>query len=169
LSDGSADFGFSLGVLHHIPDTTGELAACVRKLKPGAPFLLYLYYRLENRPFWYRALWRATVLPRLIISRLPNVLKIAVCELIAACVYRPAARLAGRLPGLRHLPLAHYRNLSYYTMRTDALDRFGTRLEKRFSRKEMASLMQLGGLRDITFHESFPYWVAVGYKAAADS
>ena len=164
MSDQSADFGFSLGVLHHVPDTGGALTACVRKLKPGAPFLLYLYYCLENRPFWYRALWRASILPRVVISRLPHALKIGVCDLIAAGVYLPAATLARWLPDRANLPLAHYRNLSFYAMRTDALDRFGTRLEKRFSRSDIVALMNEAGLRDVSFSENLPYWVAVGYK-----
>ena len=51
LQDCSADFGFSLGVLHHIPDTQAGLTACVRELKTGGPFLVYLYYAFDNRPF----------------------------------------------------------------------------------------------------------------------
>jgi ubiquinone/menaquinone biosynthesis C-methylase UbiE len=43
LDDNSMDFGYSLGVLHHIPDTIDGIKACVRKLKEGAPFLIYLY------------------------------------------------------------------------------------------------------------------------------
>ena len=35
LADDSQDFGYSLGVLHHIPDTGRALADCVKKLKPG--------------------------------------------------------------------------------------------------------------------------------------
>lgn len=58
ISDGIFDFGYSLGVLHHVPDTDKALRDCVRTLKRGAPFLLYLYYALDNRPFWYRALWK---------------------------------------------------------------------------------------------------------------
>src|SRR5688500_15631598 len=42
LADGSQDFGYSLGVLHHTPDTEAALAKCVAKLTPGAPFLVYL-------------------------------------------------------------------------------------------------------------------------------
>ena len=72
FDDGSLDFGYSLGVLHHIPDTAAALRACIRKLKPGAPFLLYLYYRFDNRPAWYSALWRASELARRTISRLPH-------------------------------------------------------------------------------------------------
>jgi len=40
LPDGSQDFGYSIGVLHHIPDPVAGLQCCVDKLKPGAPFLL---------------------------------------------------------------------------------------------------------------------------------
>jgi SAM-dependent methyltransferase len=64
LADASLDFGYSLGVLHHMPDTTAALASCVSKLKPGAPFLLYLYYRFDNRPRWFRGLWRASDVAR---------------------------------------------------------------------------------------------------------
>ena len=71
LPEGSQDFGYSLGVLHHIPDTGRALADCVRKLKPGAPFLVYLYYRLDGRPMWFRALWRASDVGRRMIFRLP--------------------------------------------------------------------------------------------------
>jgi ubiquinone/menaquinone biosynthesis C-methylase UbiE len=54
LPDDSADFGYSLGVLHHVPDTQQGINACVKKLKSGAPFLLYLYYAFDNRPVWFR-------------------------------------------------------------------------------------------------------------------
>ena len=52
LSNESMDFGYSLGVLHHISNTQEGINECVKKLKPGAPLLLYLYYRLENKPFF---------------------------------------------------------------------------------------------------------------------
>ena len=48
-------------------------------------------------------------------------------------------------------------------MRTDALDRFGTRLEKRFTRKEIAQMMELAGLERIAFSDS-PCWCAMGYR-----
>ena len=71
LADASQDFGYSLGVLHHIPDTLAALRDCVAKLKPGAPFLVYLYYALDNRPAWFRGLWKVTDSARFAISRLP--------------------------------------------------------------------------------------------------
>src|SRR3954462_10758387 len=35
LDNASMDFGYSLGVLHHVPDTQSGMTACVKKLKPG--------------------------------------------------------------------------------------------------------------------------------------
>ncbi len=64
LADNSMDFGYSLGVLHHVPDTLGGLKSCVAKLKSGAPFLLYLYYAFDNKPSWYRALWKVSEIGR---------------------------------------------------------------------------------------------------------
>src|SRR5205807_5594292 len=60
IRDGALDFGYSLGVLHHTPDPHAALKDCVRVLRPGAPFLIYIYYALDNRPRWFRITWRVT-------------------------------------------------------------------------------------------------------------
>ncbi len=168
LPDNSMDFGYSLGVLHHVPDTAAALAACVRKLKPGAPFLVYLYYNFDNRPSWYRRIWQATDTLRRMVSRLPFPLRYSVSQIIAALVYYPLARMSLMLDkaglDVRHLPLSSYRQLSFYSMRTDALDRFGTRLEKRFSRTDIRRMMVDANLDRVVFSESAPYWCALGYK-----
>jgi SAM-dependent methyltransferase len=168
LPDDSMDFGYSLGVLHHVPDTAGGLAACVRKLRRDAPFLVYLYYAFDNRPLWFQGIWRASDVVRRIISRLLFGLKRVVCELIAAIVYWPLARLAllGEKSGMAvgNWPLSAYRHVSFYVMRNDSLDRFGTRLEQRFTRTQIELMMQKAGLNRIKFSESEPFWCAVGYK-----
>ena len=51
LKPNSQDFGYSLGVLHHVPNTKLAIKSCVKLLKPGAPLLLYIYYAFDNRPF----------------------------------------------------------------------------------------------------------------------
>ncbi len=169
LADDSMDFGYSLGVLHHVPDTAAGISSCVRKLKPGAPFLLYLYYAFDNRPPWYAALWKASNLLRKIISRCPYRLKLVVSQALALAVYYPLARVARRAEKLGmnvfNFPLAAYRHCSFYVMRTDALDRFGTRLEQRFTRSEIEGMMRSAGLTGISFSGSKPFWCAVGYKA----
>jgi ubiquinone/menaquinone biosynthesis C-methylase UbiE len=164
----SQDFGYSLGVLHHVPDTTSALRDCVRLLKPGAPFLVYLYYRFDNRPWWFVWLWRISDILRRVISVMPSKIKSVVTDLLAVLVYFPLARFAliGERLGLKvnNWPLSSYRQISFYTMRTDSRDRFGTPLEQRFTRREITEMMQNAGLTDIQFSESFPFWCAVGRK-----
>lgn len=170
LPDGSADFGYSLGVLHHVPDTRAGLRDCVLKLKPGAPFLVYLYYRFDNRPRWYAMLWRTTELARHVVSRMPKPLRYAISQILAATVYWPLARLArlGESLGLDvgSFPMSFYRDRSFYVMRTDALDRFGTQLEQRFTRAEIQEMMLGAGLTNIVFSEGAPFWCAVGRRSS---
>jgi ubiquinone/menaquinone biosynthesis C-methylase UbiE len=168
LENETLDFAFSLGVLHHVPDTIAAMTEIAAKLKPGAPFLVYLYYALDNRPWWFRAIWRSTNVMRLIISRLPARLKLIVSQTIAAAVYWPLARFAAVLNGFGYstamIPLEAYKDCSFYTMRTDAYDRFCTRLEKRFSKVQIMTMLNEAGFEKIIFSPNVPYWCAVGFK-----
>lgn len=168
--DESMDFGYSLGVLHHIPDTVAGLRSCVAKLKPGAPFLLYLYYALDGRSPLYRAIWQASDVARRRIAALPMKRRLAVSDFLAATVYWPLARGAKALEALgvdaSHVPLHYYRDKSFYVMRNDALDRFGTQLEHRYTREQIRSMMSDAGLERIEFRDGPPYWCAVGRRRA---
>jgi ubiquinone/menaquinone biosynthesis C-methylase UbiE len=168
LDNSSMDFGYSLGVLHHIPDTQAGIIECVKKLKPGAPFLLYLYYAFDNQPFWYRFLWKLSNFFRLQISKLPFNLKLFFSQCIAFLIYYPLAKISKFLDILKFnihsFPLSAYRNKSFYTMKTDALDRFGTKLESRYTKEEIKKLMSNAGLENIIFSDKIPFWVALGYK-----
>ena len=112
LQESSQDFGYSLGVLHHTPDTFEALESCAKKLKPGAPFLIYLYYSLDNKPFWYRALWRISDFFRKIISKLPFPIKFFISQLIGLIVYLPLARLSMLMEkfglNVKNFPLSDY-------------------------------------------------------------
>ena len=169
LPPNSQDFGYSLGVLHHVPDTTAAIRSCAELLKPGAPLLLYLYYAFDNRPRWFRLLWRLSNAARLLIRRLPPRPKQLVTDLIALTVYWPLSRLAflAEAAGLpvASFPLNYYRHCSFYTMRTDARDRFGTPLEQRFSRAQIRAMCSSAGLVDLRFSPRAPYWCVVGVKA----
>lgn len=168
LRPGSQDFGYSIGVLHHVPDTEAAIRSCVDLLKPGAPLLLYLYYAFDNRPWWFRTIWRISDLARWLICRLPSWLKQAVTDTVALLVYLPLAVLSRFLERMRFsvagIPLSYYRNHSLYTMRTDARDRFGTPLERRFTRAQIAAMLKSAGLVNVRFSNSVPYWCAVGFK-----
>ncbi len=168
LANGSMDFGYSLGVLHHVPDTAKGIRQCVEKLKPGAPFLIYLYYAFDFRPMWFKAMWRMSDLLRRLISHSPFPVKYVISQVIALFVYYPFARAASVLErfgkNVKNIPLTEYRHKSFYTMRNDSLDRFGTRLEKRFTKTQIETMMREAGLVRISFSEDGPYWCALGYK-----
>jgi ubiquinone/menaquinone biosynthesis C-methylase UbiE len=168
LADASMDFGYSLGVLHHVPDTQAAIASCVKKLKPGAPLLLYLYYAFDNKPLWFRTLWRASDIVRRIVSRCPLWLRYHLSQIIAAVIYWPLARFAALAERLgintSNFPLTFYKSTSFYVMRTDALDRFGTRLEQRFTKHEIEGMMKSAGLERVVFSNRMPYWCAMGFR-----
>ena len=161
--------GTPLGVFHHLPDPEEGVKSCTAKLKRGAPFLLYLYYAFDNRPVWFRILWRVSNVGRLVIARLPARLRTLIADMTAVFCYWPLARTARLLERFGYdvssFPLAFYRTLSFYTMRTDALDRFGTRVEHRFTRQQITRMMTAAGLVDIRFSDRAPYWCALGRRA----
>ena len=168
LAPASMDFGYSLGVLHHVPNTNAAIAACVSRLREGAPFLVYLYYALDGRPWWFRALFRLATALRRQISRWPHRRKLVVTNTIAVLVYLPLARAAKAAERMGRdvdgWPLSFYRDRSFYTMRNDALDRFGTRLEQRFTKQEIVDMLAAAGLVSIVFSPQPPYWCACGVK-----
>ena len=168
LPENSQDFGYSLGVLHHVPDTARAIQSCAALLKAGAPFLVYLYYAFDNRSWLFKLIWRCADLLRRLICRMPARLKHILTDLLAILIYYPLARLsllAFHLGmNVTCIPLSYYKNHSFYTMRTDSRDRFGTPLEQRFSRNQIAAMMNAVGFDNIQFSDQAPYWCVVGFK-----
>jgi hypothetical protein len=105
---------------------------------------------------------------RRLICKLPSWLKHAVTELIALVVYLPLvtfSRVLERLGfDMAGMPLSHYRKYSFYTMRTDARDRFGTPMEHRFTKGQVSEMMERAGLVSIRFSGGVPFWCVVGVK-----
>ncbi|MEI9806559.1 MAG: hypothetical protein WDO16_01045 [Bacteroidota bacterium] len=62
------------------------------------------------------------------------------------------------------LPLSIYQSQPFYIIRNDSLDRFGTKLEQRFSKKQVEEMMTKAGLYDVVVSPGMPYWHAVGTK-----
>jgi SAM-dependent methyltransferase len=167
----SFDFVCSIGVLHHIPNTFKALQACVDKVRTGGYFYTYLYYNLDNRGLLFRSLYKLSNTIRLGICKLPAKPKRFVCDALAVGVYMPfilANRLL-RFAGLpvkyrKKIPLFGYENRSFYVIRNDSLDRFGTPLEQRFTKAEIQQMLEKAGLVDIVFSNNIPFWHVVGKK-----
>jgi hypothetical protein len=62
---------------------------------------------------------------------------------------------------------ACYRDKSYYLMRTEVLDRFGIRLEKRFSKLKIKLMLKNLRFNNIYSSSKQPYWCAVGIRDEA--
>lgn len=168
LDDNYLDFAYSLGVLHHIPDPAAAIRAISKKLKKSAPFLVYMYYSFDNKPKWFRTLWKGTDYSRRVISILPFKNRYLLSQFIAFTIYWPFARMAflidkiGTLPA--SWPLSYYKDKPLYIMRNDSLDRFGTVLEQRFSRDEIKNLLEENGFENVRVSDEQPFWCACGTK-----
>lgn len=161
---GSLDVAYSLGVIDHVPDSVQALRDVRAALKPGGVFLGYLYYALENRPGWYRIVWRLSDRVRSVVSRCPETRKRLATDFAATAIYWPLARVSRLLAalgmGTSMIPLSQYADKSFYVMRNDALDRFGSPLEQRFTKAQIAGMLRDAGFDVSTFvfsdHE--PFW-----------
>ena len=160
----SLDLAMSLGVLHHIPDTRLAIKDVAGKINSGGIFLGYLYYKLENKPLYYRGIFWTSNSIRWVISRLPYALRRFIARVIASFVYFPLARTAKLLDkrgkNVSNFPLHHYANMPFVMLQNDALDRFGTRLEQRFSKKEITEMLGNAGfdLSTLKFSDVEPFW-----------
>ncbi|MEX2379418.1 MAG: hypothetical protein WD530_01645, partial [Vicingaceae bacterium] len=132
--------------------------------------LIYLYYALDNRGFLFKLTFYLTGLLRMIVSRLPAKLKQMLCDVIAVVIYLPLvcfSRLVKKTisgNGFKKIPLAYYHDKSWNIIRNDALDRFGTPLEQRFSKIEIKEMLEEAGMHNIVFSDNEPYWHVVAQK-----
>ena len=160
----SLDLAMSLGVLHHIPDTGLAIKEVSRKIKPGGLFLCYLYYNLENKPGFYKLIFKAVNTVRKVISGLPQRMKQIVTSAIAALIYWPLARLSKIIStfgmNTSNIPLHHYADMPFVMLANDALDRFGTTLEQRFSKAEITEMLRAADfdISTLKFSEIEPFW-----------
>ena len=160
----SLDLAMSLGVLHHIPDTALAIKDVSRSIKAGGVFLCYLYYNLENKPTYYKVIFKGVNVMRRVISASPQKVRRLSATVIAAIVYWPLARLSRVLSKLgrntSNLPLHHYADMPFVMLANDALDRFGTSLEQRFSKAEITEMLRAADfdLTTLKFSDSEPFW-----------
>jgi SAM-dependent methyltransferase len=170
FADETFDFAMSVGVLHHIPDTQKAMIDCAKKIKKGGYFYVYLYYNLDERGFLFKTIFRLSDFIRSFVSKFPGKIKHFVCDILAILIYMPVIFLVrffvfiGSKNFENRMPLKAFANKSFFIIRNDALDRFGTRLEKRFSKKEIIKMMQTSGLSNILIRDGIPYYHTIGQK-----
>ena len=162
------DFAYSLGVIHHLNYPNTSFRIINNKLKKNSPFLVYLYHNFENNNILYKFIWKLSEILRYFISKSNFKTKSIICDIIATIIYFPFAKLSLILSKLKfnikNIPLNYYKDMPFYVMRNDSLDRFGTIYEKRYSKNDVIKLFKSNGFYNIKISNKQPYWCAVGYK-----
>lgn len=158
--EGFADFLFSLGVLHHLPTPCLEET---RKLRRYAPrLLIFLYYALDNRPFYFRWILRAVTRVRVAVSKIRSrAFRKAFSIAGTFFVYLPLVFLGKSLQVLfgagSAVPLYDaYHDKGFARIEQDVYDRFFTRIEQRVTRAEILTLTDTFRKVEVSTH--LPYW-----------
>lgn len=165
FTDGTFDYAYSIGVLHHIPDTPGALRDLVEKVKVGGRVRVYLYWR---RTGVSGALLRLVDVARAITTRLPFPFLRFLCWclsllLMAGVVWPYRLLSAIRVVRHRHWPLFVYSNYPFRILFNDQFDRFSAPVEQRFSQDEVRRLLEGAGLDHVMTYARFG-WVAEGTR-----
>jgi SAM-dependent methyltransferase len=154
-----ADFLFCIGVLHHLPTIALDEARNLKKFSKR--LLIYLYYSLDNRPYYFQLLLSLATIIRKAVSKIRNSTFRSLFTLFGTLfIYLPFIGLGNALRpfGLsKHVPLHEaYSRKSLHRIRQDVFDRFFTGIEQRVSREEILSLKNT--FDEITISENSPYW-----------
>jgi SAM-dependent methyltransferase len=159
-ADGSADYVFSIGVLHHIPDPEPVVRAAYGALRPGGRMGVWLYGREGN------GLYLALLTPlRAVTKRLPHALLAALVRLIDL----PLVAYVGLCRRLR-LPLGRYMRevvgrLDPAKRRLTVYDQLNPAYARYYRRDEATGLLARAGFEDVTAYHRHGYsWSVVGTK-----
>ena len=165
LTDDAFDLVYSMGVVHHLPNTEEAVSALARKLKPGGQLRLYLYWK---RPGWAGLILRLVSTARRLTTRLPFPMLRALCLVLSLALYAgivlPYRKLiAFGWTAPRKWPLFVYTKYPFRVLYNDQFDRFSAPIEKRYSAEEAAALLHQAGLRDVQVFPMFG-WIADGFR-----
>jgi SAM-dependent methyltransferase len=157
--DDFVDFLFCIGVLHHLPCSALEEVRSLKKY--ASQLLIYLYYALDNRPFYFRVLFMFATRLRLQVASVKNShFRNLFSWAGVLLVYYPFIILGSifRLLGRSHLiPLYEsYHDKTLERIRQDVYDRFFTRIEQRFTREEIMTLKET--FSNVIVSNQLPYW-----------
>jgi len=157
--DDFVSFLFSLGVLHHLPSSALEEVRSLNKY--ASQILIYLYYALDNRPFYFRVLFMLATRLRMRTASVRNSHFRNLFSLAGVLfIYYPFIILGSILGslGMSHLiPLYEsYHGKTLERIRQDVYDRFFTGIEQRFTKKEIMTLKDT--FSNVIVSNQLPYW-----------
>lgn len=156
---GCADLVICLGVLHHLPVPALYAARRLRKLAPR--LLIYIYYAVDNRPIYFRAVLAIVSAVRRMTCRIRATrARNAIAWAATIAIYAPLIAVGRVLSPMgmgKFVPLYEtYSGKSLGRIQQDAYDRFFTPIEQRLPK---SSIQQLSDTFDtVTISPNLPYW-----------
>jgi len=169
--DGTFDFGYSVGVIHHTPDPAAAFAGAARTIGKGNPFSIFVY-ALQKMNWAYR-LSHLTFL-RPFTRNLPMRMKVWVC-LFLAVIFKTVLWLFDLpfkiIPQLRPKPkTSSFRDFSQYTINavaTDFFDRLSPPYTFFHTDDEIRGWYEKAEYEKIEtrFRSGGRGWIGVGFKA----
>lgn len=150
LKDNSVDFIYSIGVLHHIPDTLEGLRSLVRCLKPKGEMAVWLYgprgilaYSAMAEVYRYIG---SRMSPRMLLAVLKRYVPIAL-RLHKFPVVGRYTKALFPAPSYPNIPIPDGMRVEWSIL--DAYDKFATRIEQHFTEEELRELLAKAGLVNI--------------------
>jgi SAM-dependent methyltransferase len=173
LQDGSCDFAYSFGVLHHTSDPERGLSEIARTLKAGGMAVLYLYED-HAKNVWKAGPLRLVNAVRRITTGMNTKLLSGLCLLLSPVIFVGFTVPARIMGWFRHTrPLAEKMPFNFgtspFSLHGDLVDRFGAPIEVRYCRDGVTALLSSCGLVDIGImkFKIAAGWVARGMKSGA--
>jgi SAM-dependent methyltransferase len=145
LREGSFDFVFSIGVLHHTPSTRAAFDRLPRLLKPGGRIAVWVYSTRLRRWSWTSDAYRV------ITSRVPKEQLYRACR-VANPMYELRTRLGRRSPLLAMLaggllPTSMHSHSEWRVL--DTFDWYSPRYQHKHSPAEVRGWFEARGLQEI--------------------
>ena len=146
-------------MLHHLPTPAIDEVRTLSKYSDH--LLIYLYYSLDNQSLFFRFLLDIVTFMRSIFCKIRNQnMRVIITEVLLWLIYLPLIGLGhcATIVGLeKSIPLFKgYKGNSLKRIRQDIYDRFFTRIEQRFSRKEIFQLNDT--FSNIQISNKIPFW-----------
>lgn len=168
FADGTFDFAYSYGVLHHLGVPERGLGEVVRVARPGARIAAYLYEDFSERSAFLRWSLRVANTSRALTTRLPHRILFNLCRAVSPIVFTlftlPAMlgrRVSALAPLAENMPFRH--GTGPFSLVGDLYDRLSAPVEFRYSRKTSSELFSGAGLEQVVVAAERG-WMVAGTK-----
>lgn len=165
FADGTFDYVYSIGVLHHLADTPAAIRRVVETVRIGGRVRIYLYWKKSGLA---GVLLAGVTAARKLTTRLPFPALKAFCWLLSVALWAGVVwpyRLLSMIGVRAHRtwPLFVYTKYPFTVLYNDQFDRFSAPIEQRFSDDEVEQMLREAGVGEVHTYARYG-WIAEGVR-----